>query len=96
MRSGFSPGDARVASHELTVGSDGQAAVLGLHRAVGVAQTRGGRGVGAVNLRKVEERRIRINRSPILLGSICPRNMLIVEPGVKKASPGGTTIFNVI
>ena len=59
-------GDARVAAHELTVRSDGEAAVLGLHRAVGIAQTCGGRCVRAIDLRKVEKRRIRVDRVPIL------------------------------
>ena len=49
----------------MTVGSDGEAAVLGLHRAIGIAQTCCGRGVRAIDLRKVEKRRIRVDRIPI-------------------------------
>src|SRR4029077_17802508 len=54
-----------VAAHELTVGSDGEAAVLGLHRAIGVAQTCGGRGVRTIGLRKVEKRSNRVDCIPI-------------------------------
>ena len=49
----------------MTVGSDGEAAVLGFHRAIGIAQTCGGRGVRPIDLRKVEKRRIRVDRIPI-------------------------------